>query len=120
MDYVCRKVRLQPGDRVVEAGCGWGSLALHMARHYGVTVKAFNISHEQILYARGRAQEEGLADRVEFLEDDYRNIIGPAIMFSFRWGCWSMLDCDTTVSWGTSSIACLETFGARISAFHRT
>ena len=76
MDYVCRKVRLQPGDRVVEAGCGWGSLALHMARHYGVSVKAFNISREQILYARRRAQEEGLADRVEFLEDDYRNIAG--------------------------------------------
>jgi cyclopropane-fatty-acyl-phospholipid synthase len=76
MDYVCRKVRLQPGDRVVEAGCGWGALALHMAKHYGVSVKAFNISHEQILYARQRAREEGLADRVEFIEDDYRNISG--------------------------------------------
>ncbi len=76
MDYVCRKVRLQPGDRVVEAGCGWGALALHMAKHYGVSVKAFNISHEQILFARQRAREEGLAARVEFIEDDYRNISG--------------------------------------------
>ena len=76
MDYVCRKMRLQPGDRVVEAGCGWGALALHMAKHYGVSVKAFNISHEQILFARQRAREEGLAARVEFIEEDYRNISG--------------------------------------------
>jgi cyclopropane-fatty-acyl-phospholipid synthase len=76
MDHVCRKVRLQPGERVVEAGCGWGSLALHMARQYGVKIKAFNISHEQIVYARWRAQQEGLDGRVEFIEDDYRNIHG--------------------------------------------
>ncbi|HEV2114560.1 MAG TPA: cyclopropane-fatty-acyl-phospholipid synthase family protein [Terriglobales bacterium] len=76
MDHVCRKLRLQPGERVVEAGCGWGSLALHMARRYGVKVKAFNISHEQIVYARSRAQQEGLDGRVEFIEDDYRNIHG--------------------------------------------
>ena len=76
MDHVCRKVRLQAEERVVEAGCGWGSLALHMARQYGVKVKAFNISHEQIVYARWRAQREGLEGRVEFIEDDYRNIHG--------------------------------------------
>jgi cyclopropane-fatty-acyl-phospholipid synthase len=76
MDHVCRKVRLQPEERVVEAGCGWGSLALHMARRYGVKVKAFNVSHEQIVYARWRAQQEGLDGRVEFIEDDYRNIHG--------------------------------------------
>jgi cyclopropane-fatty-acyl-phospholipid synthase len=74
MDYVCRKVALRPGDTVVEAGCGWGALALHMARHYGAKVKAFNISREQIAYARARAKREGLSDRVEFIEDDYRNI----------------------------------------------
>jgi cyclopropane-fatty-acyl-phospholipid synthase len=76
MDHVCRKLQLQPGETVVEAGCGWGALALHMARHYGVSVKAFNISREQIRFARERAAEEGLADRVEFIEDDYRNISG--------------------------------------------
>jgi cyclopropane-fatty-acyl-phospholipid synthase len=76
MDYVCRKVQLQPGDKVVEAGCGWGSLALHMARHYGVTVRAFNISKEQILFARERARRENLSHQVEFIEDDYRNISG--------------------------------------------
>ncbi len=76
MHHVCRKVQLQPGQSVVEAGCGWGSLGLHMARHYGVKVRAFNISHEQIVYARERAQAEGLSSQVEYVEDDYRNISG--------------------------------------------
>ncbi len=76
MDYVCRKLRLQPGERVVEAGCGWGALALHMARNYGVSVKAFNISREQILFGRRQAAEEGLSGQVEFIKDDYRNISG--------------------------------------------
>ena len=70
MDHVCRKIRLQPGERVVEAGCGWGALALHMARHHGAKVTAFNISHEQIAVARDRAKREGLEKFVEFVEDD--------------------------------------------------
>jgi cyclopropane-fatty-acyl-phospholipid synthase len=76
MDHVCRKLRLRAGDTVVEAGCGWGSLALHMAQHYGAKVRAFNISREQIAYARSRLAERGLSERVEFVEDDYRNITG--------------------------------------------
>ena len=81
MDLVCRKLRLVPGERVIEAGCGWGSLALFMARQYGVTVRAFNISSEQIAYARNRAKGEGLADRVEFVEDDYRHVGGTHDVF---------------------------------------
>ena len=76
MHHVCRKLRLEPGQRVVEAGCGWGSLALHMARHYSVRVRAFNISHDQIAYAREQAARCGLDTQVEFIEDDYRNISG--------------------------------------------
>jgi cyclopropane-fatty-acyl-phospholipid synthase len=76
MDHVCRKLELKPGQTVVEAGCGWGALARHMAKYYGVTVKAYNISHQQLAYARARAQQEGLSDRVEYIEDDYRNIRG--------------------------------------------
>ena len=75
-DHVCRKLWLRPGDEVIEAGCGWGGLALHMARHYGVKVRAFNISREQVAWARDRARLEGLERRVEFVEDDYRNIDG--------------------------------------------
>jgi cyclopropane-fatty-acyl-phospholipid synthase len=76
MEHVARKLWLRPGERVAEAGCGWGSLALHLARHHGVSVTAFNISREQIAHARTRARAEGLASRVEFIEDDYRNISG--------------------------------------------
>src|SRR6266550_4311275 len=81
LDYVCRKLRLQPGERVVDAGCGWGALALHMAQNYGVTVRAFNISREQILVARRQAKELGLSHRVAFIEDDYRNISGECDAF---------------------------------------
>jgi len=74
MDLVARKLGLKAGETVVEAGCGWGALALHMARRYGVRVLASNLSSEQIGYARERARREGLADRVEFVEADYRQI----------------------------------------------
>jgi cyclopropane-fatty-acyl-phospholipid synthase len=81
MDLVCRKLHLRPGEHVIEAGCGWGSLALFMARRYGVTVRAFNISSEQTAYARDRAREEGLGHRVEFIEDDYRAAQGACDAF---------------------------------------
>lgn len=81
MDLVCRKLQLSAGERVIEAGCGWGSLALFMAKRYGVTVRAFNISSEQIAYARERLRREGLGDRVEFVEDDYRNVSGRCDVF---------------------------------------
>jgi cyclopropane-fatty-acyl-phospholipid synthase len=76
MDHICRKLQLRPGETVAEAGFGWGALALHMAKHYGVRVKAFNLSHEQTVFARRRARDEGMAGQVEFIEDDYRNISG--------------------------------------------
>lgn len=76
LDYVCRKLRLAPGDTVLETGCGWGALALHMAKHFGAIVTAYNISTEQIAFARGRAQALGLNERVQFIEDDYRNVSG--------------------------------------------
>ena len=76
MDMICRKLRLQPGERVVEAGCGWGALALHMARNFGVRVIAYNLSRAQVAYARQRAREEGLDSRVSFVEADYRAIRG--------------------------------------------
>lgn len=76
MDHICRKLRLSPGETVVEAGCGWGALARHMARRHGVKVRAFNLSHEQIEYARERARAEGIAGWIEYIEDDYRNIQG--------------------------------------------
>jgi cyclopropane-fatty-acyl-phospholipid synthase len=76
MDHVARKLRLRPGDQVVEAGCGWGSLALHLVKHYGVSVRAYNISKEQVRYAREQARKEGVEDRVQYVEGDYREIEG--------------------------------------------
>jgi cyclopropane-fatty-acyl-phospholipid synthase len=81
MEHVCRKLRLSPGERVIEAGCGWGALALYMAERHGAQVRAFNLSHEQIAHAREWARTAGLSGRVEFVEDDYRNATGPADVF---------------------------------------
>jgi len=74
MDLICRKLRLGRGERVIEAGCGWGALALYMARHYDARVRAFNVSEEQVAWARRRARAEGLDRNVEFVVADYREI----------------------------------------------
>lgn len=81
LDLVCRKLWLQNGERVIEAGCGWGALALYMAAHYGVNVKAFNVCEEQIDVAKETAKRMGLQRQVEFIHDDYRNIQGKFDVF---------------------------------------
>lgn len=81
MDHICRKLCLRPGERVIEAGCGWGAFALHMAGEYGAQVTAYNISREQLCYAREQAAQAGLCDRVRFVEDDWRQIRGECDVF---------------------------------------
>ncbi|HSC15586.1 MAG TPA: cyclopropane-fatty-acyl-phospholipid synthase family protein [Gammaproteobacteria bacterium] len=76
MHHVCRKLQLRAGERVVEAGGGWGGFALFMAKNYGVRVRSFNISKEQVAHSRAWAKELGLDGQVEFVEDDYRNLTG--------------------------------------------
>jgi cyclopropane-fatty-acyl-phospholipid synthase len=76
LEHVCRKLRLERDERVVEAGSGWGALALHMAERHGVRVTAFNVSSEQTRHAREVARARGLAGRVDFVEDDWREIRG--------------------------------------------
>lgn len=76
MHHVCRKLMLKPGERVVEAGGGWGGFALFMAKNYGARVRSFNISTEQIAHSRAWAKELRLDGQVEFIEDDYRNLTG--------------------------------------------
>ena len=75
-DAVCRKLDLRPGERLVEVGTGWGGLAVHAAKHYGVEVTTTTISHEQHDYARELIAREGLGDRVTLLLDDYRDLTG--------------------------------------------
>ena len=81
LHHVCRKLRIQPGDTVIEAGCGWGGLARFMALEYGAKVKAYNISHEQVRFANERAKREGFTDKVQYIEDDYRNASGHCDVF---------------------------------------
>lgn len=81
LELVCRKLRLQPGETVVEAGSGWGGLARYLARHHGVKVRSYNISSEQVAYARARARREGLDQSIEYVEDDYRNVTGSFDVF---------------------------------------
>lgn len=74
LDLVCRKLALSPGDRLLDVGCGWGSMALHAAREYGAKVTGITLSREQAAYARKRVAEEGLADLVEIRVQDYRDV----------------------------------------------
>lgn len=74
LDLVCRKLGLKEGERLLDVGCGWGSMALHAAREYGVRVTGITLSTEQAAYARKRIAEEGLTDRIEIRVQDYRDV----------------------------------------------
>ncbi|MFE4575389.1 class I SAM-dependent methyltransferase [Streptomyces chartreusis] len=74
LDLVCRKLGLKPGMRLLDVGCGWGSMAMHAAREYGVSVVGITLSQEQAAYARKRVADEGLTDRVEIRVQDYRDV----------------------------------------------
>ncbi|MBT2390596.1 class I SAM-dependent methyltransferase [Streptomyces sp. ISL-1] len=74
LDLVCRKLALKEGDRLLDVGCGWGSMAVHAAREYGVEVVGVTLSREQAAYARKRIAEEGLTDRIEIRVQDYRDV----------------------------------------------
>ncbi len=76
LDRICQQLRLQPGDRVVEIGTGWGGFAVHAARHYGCHVTTTTISAEQHALAVQRVEAAGLQDRVSVLMQDYRDLQG--------------------------------------------
>ena len=75
-EAVCRKLRLQPSDRVVEIGTGWGGLAIHAAARYGCHVTTTTISREQHDYVKEKIARLGLADRITLLLEDYRDLQG--------------------------------------------
>ncbi|MEU0655945.1 class I SAM-dependent methyltransferase [Streptomyces albogriseolus] len=74
LELVARKLALRPGQRLLDVGCGWGSMAIHAAREHGVNVVGITLSQEQAAYARKRIAEEGLTDRVEIRVQDYRDV----------------------------------------------
>ncbi|TXS30019.1 class I SAM-dependent methyltransferase [Streptomyces sp. ms191] len=74
LDLIARKLDLKEGDRLLDVGCGWGSMAVHAAREYGARVVGVTLSREQAVYARKRIAEEGLTDRIEIRVQDYRDV----------------------------------------------
>src|SRR4051794_7451974 len=74
LDLICRKLRLAPGERLLDIGCGWGSLLIHAVQRYGVTGVGVTLSAEQAAYARERIARLGLDDRIEIRVQDYREL----------------------------------------------
>ena len=74
LDHICRKLRLSPGDRFLDIGCGWGALIVHAARHYGVAATGVTLSVNQFQLAQERIREAGLQDRCRVRLQDYRDI----------------------------------------------
>jgi cyclopropane-fatty-acyl-phospholipid synthase len=74
LELVCTKLGLEPGERVLDVGCGWGSFAIHAASRHGVRVTGITLSENQAALARRRVAERGLADRVEIRIADYREL----------------------------------------------
>jgi cyclopropane-fatty-acyl-phospholipid synthase len=77
-ELICRKLGLdhRPGARLLDVGCGWGSMAIHAARHHDARVVGVALSHEQVDKATERVRQAGVADRVEIRYQDYRDLAG--------------------------------------------
>jgi cyclopropane-fatty-acyl-phospholipid synthase len=79
LDHVCRKLLLRPGESMLDIGCGWGALAMHAARHYGVRALGITLSTNQFELARERVRAAGLEGQVEIRLQDYRDVPGEAV-----------------------------------------
>ncbi len=76
LDMICRKLQLQPGDRMLDIGCGWGALICYAAEHYGVTAHGITLSDAQLEIAQQRIKERGLEGRVTAAICDYNDVQG--------------------------------------------
>ena len=74
LELICAKLRLEPGERLLDIGCGWGSLLIHAARHHGVSGVGVTLSDAQAALARERVASRGLSDRIEIRVQDYREL----------------------------------------------
>jgi cyclopropane-fatty-acyl-phospholipid synthase len=79
LDHICRKLRLEPGDRLLDIGCGWGALVRWAAKHYGVDATGITLSRNQHKLANERIAAEGLSERCRVLLQDYRDVPGEAV-----------------------------------------
>ena len=77
LDYICHKLRLKSGERLLDIGCGWGGLITHAARNYGVRALGITLSKHQLEFARRRIEQEGLGERCEVRLLDYRQLDEP-------------------------------------------
>jgi cyclopropane-fatty-acyl-phospholipid synthase len=77
LDYICRKLRLRPGQRLLDIGCGWGGLVIHAAKYYGVDATGITLSQPQADLANERIATAGLSDRCRVLVRDYREVDEP-------------------------------------------
>ncbi len=77
LDLICRKLQLQPGDRMLDIGCGWGALICYAAEHYGVHAHGVTLSEEQIALANQKIKERGLEGKVTAELRDYNDVQGP-------------------------------------------
>ena len=73
-DLICRKLGLREGERLLDIGCGWGGMAMHAARNYGVHAVGVTISREQYEFARKRVADAGLSEQIEIRLEDYRDV----------------------------------------------
>ncbi|MEO7941145.1 MAG: cyclopropane-fatty-acyl-phospholipid synthase family protein [Burkholderiaceae bacterium] len=79
LDHICRKLLLQPGQHLLDIGCGWGALVIHAAKHYGVRAHGITLSERQLTLARARIAQAGLEDRVSVELRDYRDLVGHSV-----------------------------------------
>jgi cyclopropane-fatty-acyl-phospholipid synthase len=74
LDHICAKLRLKPGERLLDIGCGWGGLVMHAVEHFGVTATGITLSSAQAEWATARITERGLGDRCKVEVMDFRDL----------------------------------------------
>ena len=77
LDYICKKLRLKPGEKFLDIGCGWGGLVVHAAKYYGVEAVGITLASEQAKWAEHAVEAAGLAERVKIVPSDYRDFSQP-------------------------------------------
>ncbi len=106
MEHICRKLLLEPGERLLDVGCGWGALLIHAAKHHGVTAHGITLSQKQLDLARERISRAGLDGRVTVEKLDYRDLGRDAVY-------------DKVVSVGMFEHVGLENLPVYFAAIHR-